>query len=51
LFRDYFVNWVFRSLKVVALQDENGLAVMQTNKETLRRLTNWNWINVILNAN
>jgi len=50
LLGDYFANRVFNSLNEATLQAENGLAAMQTNKETLKRLTNWNWINAILNA-
>jgi hypothetical protein len=51
LLKGCFARRVFNSLNAVALQAENGLAAMQTNKETLKRLTNWNWINAILIAN
>jgi len=45
-----FYHRVFSSLNAATLQAGNGLSAMQTNKETLKRLTNLNWINAILNA-
>jgi len=46
-----FCQAVFHSLNAATLHTENGLAAIQTNKETLKRLADWNWINAILNAN
>ena len=48
--RDYFANRVFDSLNVATLQAEHGLEHMAANKRTLKSLTNWPWINTILNA-
>lgn len=48
--RDYFANRVFDSLNAATLQAEHGLAHIATNKEALKSLTNWPWINAILNA-
>ena len=49
--RDYFANKVFDSLNAATLQAERGLTCMASNTLSLKRLTNWTWINVILNAN
>jgi len=46
--RDYFANRVFDSLNAATLQAENGLACMASNREALKRLTNWHWISDIL---
>ena|SRR4030042_1255174 len=48
--RDYFANRVFSSLDAATLQAENGLVSIQADKEGLKRLTNWTWINDTLNA-
>jgi transposase len=48
--RDYFANKVFDSLNAVTLQAEYGLAKMASNRQSVKRLTSWSWINVILNA-
>ena len=48
--RDYFANKVFDSLNAATHQAENGLACMASNREALKRLTNWSWISVILKA-
>ncbi len=48
--RDYFANRVFDSLNAATLQAENGLGRMASNKEALKSLTNWPWINAILKA-
>jgi len=39
---------VFDSLDAATTQAEKGLAEMATNKEAMRRLTNWPWIRAIL---
>lgn len=48
--RDYFANRVFDSLDAATLQAERSLAHMASNREALKRLTNWPWISAILNA-
>jgi transposase len=48
--RDYFANRVFDSLNAATLQAENGLAHMASNREALKILTNWHWINASLKA-
>jgi transposase len=48
--RDYFANRVFDSLEAAVRQAEKGLADIASNSEQVKRLTNWPWINVILNA-
>lgn len=48
--RNYFVNKVFDSLDSATLQAETGLARMSANKQAIKSLTNWPWINVVLNA-
>jgi len=48
--RDYFANKVFDSLNAVTLQAENGLAHMASKRDAVKSLTNWSWINAILNA-
>ena len=48
--RDYFANKVFDSLIAATNQAENGLACMASNMAAVKRLTNWPWISVILNA-
>jgi transposase len=48
--RDYFANRVFDSLNAVTLQAEYGLVNMASNRESLKSLTNWPWINAILKA-
>jgi len=49
--RDYFANRVFDSLNAATLQAEHGLANMASNRQAVKRLTNWPWIHAILNAN
>ena len=46
--RDYFANKVFDSLNAATLQAENGLAHIASNRDALKSLTNWPWINAIL---
>jgi transposase len=48
--RDYFANRVFDSLNAATLQAEHGLANMASNRLALKSLTNWSWVNAILNA-
>ena len=48
--RDYFANKVFNSLNAATIQAECGLAKMASNRQSVKRLTNWSWINDILNA-
>lgn len=48
--RDYFANKVFDSLNAATLQAECGLSKMVSNRQSVKRLTNWSWINDILNA-
>ena len=48
--RDYFANRVFDSLNAATLQAEYGLVNMASNRESLKSLTNWPWINSILKA-
>jgi len=48
--RDYFANKVFDSLSAATLQAERGLANMASNRPALKSLTNWPWINAIMNA-
>jgi transposase len=48
--RDYFANRVFDSLNAATLQAERGLADMASDKQSLKSLTNWSWINDILKA-
>lgn len=48
--RDYFANRVFDSLNAATGQAEHGLANIASNKEALKSLTNWPWINAILQA-
>jgi transposase len=48
--RDYFANRVFDSLNTAILQAENGLARLASNRKALKSLTNWPWINAILNT-
>jgi len=48
--RDYFANRVFDSLDAATHQAETGLAHMASNKQALKKLTNWPWIHAILNA-
>ena len=48
--RDYFANRVFDSLNAATLQAENGLARLASNRKALKSLTNWPWINAILNT-
>ena len=48
--RDYFANRVFDSLNAATLQAEKGLANMASNRESLKSLANWPWINAILKA-
>lgn len=48
--RDYFANKVFDSLNAATCQAENGLASMASNREALKRLTNWSWISAISKA-
>ncbi len=48
--RDYFANMVFDSLNAATIQAELGLAHIASDKKALKSLTNWTWINDILNA-
>jgi len=48
--RDYFANRVFDSLDAATLQAEHGLADMASDRQSLKSLTNWSWINDILKA-
>jgi len=48
--RDYFANRVFDSLNAAILQAEKGLTNMASNREALKKLTNWPWISAILKA-
>ena len=48
--RDYFANRVFDSLNAAILQAKNGLVNMASNREALKKLTNWPWISAILKA-
>ena len=48
--RDYSANRVFNSLNAATLQAERGLEHIATHKQALKTLTNWPWINTILNA-
>ncbi len=48
--RDYFANKVFDSLDAATHQAEDGLGNMAANREALKKLTNWPWISIILNA-
>ena len=48
--REYFANKVFDSLNAATLQAEHGLANLASNRGALKSLTNWPWINAILNA-
>jgi len=45
--RDYFANRVFESLNAAIHQAENGLAYRASNREALKRLTNWSRISAI----
>jgi len=47
---NYFVNRVFDSLDAATLQAETGLRNMAANKNAMKNLTNWPWINAISNA-
>jgi transposase len=46
--RNYFANRVFDSLNAATLQAETGLRNMSCDRNGLRSLTNWPWINAIL---
>jgi transposase len=48
--RDYFANKVFNSLDAATLQAERGLEHFAADKQAVKSLTNWPWINAILNA-
>lgn len=48
--RDYFANRVFDSLDAAVKQAENGLLKMALDREAIKSLTNWPWINAILNT-
>lgn len=47
---NYFANRVFDSLDAATLQAETGLCNMAANKNAMKSLTNWPWINAISNA-
>ena len=47
---NYFVNRVFGSLDAATLQAETGLRNIASNKNAMKSLTNWSWINAISNA-
>jgi len=48
--RDYFANRVFDSLAAAIKQAEKGLATMAADKIAMKSLSNWPWINAILNT-
>ena len=48
--RDYFANRVFDSLAAAIKQAEKGLATMASDKIAMKSLSNWPWINAILNT-
>jgi len=48
--REFFANRVFDCLDAAVAQAERGLAQLASNKEAIRRLTNWPWISAILNT-
>jgi transposase len=48
---NYFANRVFDSLDATTQQAENGLGNMAADKNAMKSLTNWPWINVISKAN
>ena len=48
--RDRFANRVFDSLDAATQQAEEGLAEMASDSNAVKSLTNWSWINAILNA-
>ena len=48
--RDYFANRVFDSLDAAIKQAEKGLAIMAAHKNAMKSLSNWPWINAILNT-
>jgi transposase len=48
--RDYFANMVFDSLNAATLQAESGLACLAFNRKAVKSLTNWLWVNAILNT-
>jgi len=48
--RDYFANRVFDSLAAAIKQAEKGLANMAADKIAMKSLSNWPWINAILNT-
>jgi len=49
--RDYFANRVFDSLDAAINQAEKGLTNMAADKIAMKSLSNWPWINAILNTN
>ena len=48
--RNYFANRVFDSLNAATAQAEHGLTQMASDKPSMKRLSNWPWINAILKA-
>ena len=48
--RNYFANRVFDSLNAATFQAEKGLNRMSSDKKALQSLTNWPWIDAILNT-
>lgn len=48
--RDFFANRVFDCIDAATLQAETGLGHLASDREAMKRLTNWPWINAILNA-
>ena len=48
--RNYFAHRVFDSLDAATLQAEHGLSDMASDRQSLKSLTNWSWINDILKA-
>jgi transposase len=48
--RNYFANRVFDSLDAAIQQARTGLDSMAADKNAMKSLTNWPWINAILNA-
>jgi hypothetical protein len=48
--RDYFANRVFDSLAAAIKQAEKGLANMAADKNAMKNLSNWPWINASLNT-
>lgn len=48
--RKYFANRVFDSLDAATQQAETGLTIMAADKQAMKALSNWPWINAMLIA-